>query len=441
LAEGLVIDKVAPASIAAEMELRPGDRVLAVDGQEVVDIVDFQYLTAEEKFRLLVAKADGEVWELDIEREPGEILGLEVEEVGPGGLKRCCNNCVFCFVAQMPKGMRSTLYDRDDDYRLSLTQGSFITLSNLTEEELERILNLRLSPLYVSVHAWDPETRVRLMRNPQAGKLPAQLARLAAAGITMHLQVVLVPGYNDGEILRETVARAGALFPAVQSIAIVPVGLTRFRENLPALRGFTSAEARALLSEGETWQASFRQNTGRGLVYFADEFYVLAGRAFPPLTSYDDLPQLENGVGMASKFEAELDEVWERLPFHLARAPVHLITGTSAGEFFRSWAKRLQERIAGLELIIHVIENRFFGPSVTVAGLVTAQDIVAQVGNLDGADFLVPQVMLKADTDVFLDDHDLTWLEQKLDGRAIVVPNDGAAFAAALTGMEVLELE
>jgi len=426
-----------PASIAEEMELRAGDRVLAVDGQEVTDIVDFQYLTAEEEFSLLVAKADGEIWKIEIERRSGESLGLELEEIGVGGLKKCRNNCVFCFVAQMPKGMRATLYDKDDDYRLSLTQGSFITLSNLSEEELQRIVNLRLSPLYISMHAWDPATRVRLMRNPQAGQLPEQLGRLAAAGITMHLQVVLVPGYNDGEILRQTVTQAGSLFPAVQSIAVVPVGLTKFRDNLPALRGFTREEAERLLSAGEIWQDDFRRRTGHGLVYFADEFYVLAGREFPPLAHYDDLAQLENGVGMASKFDAELKAVWQNVPERYAGTPVHLITGVSAGGFFRSWAWRFQERMAGLKLIVHAIENSFFGPSVTVAGLVTAQDIVAQVGKLDGDVFLIPQVMLKADAPVFLDDRDLAWLETRLNGRAVVVPNDGAAFAAVLTGTGV----
>ncbi|GAB6174167.1 DUF512 domain-containing protein [Paradesulfitobacterium aromaticivorans] len=429
---GLVVARVEAGGIAAEMEIAPGDKVMAVDGQEIKDIIDFQYLTADEVFTLLIEKADGEVWEIDIEKDPEEFLGLEVEKVSAGGLKFCTNNCVFCFVAQMPEGMRRTLYDKDDDYRLSLSQGSFITLSNLSEAEFQRILDLHLSPLYISVHAWDPAARVKLMQNKRSGELADQIRRLAEAGISMHTQIVLVPGYNDGEVLAETVARLGGFYPQVQSIAVVPVGLTKFREQLTDLRSFDSSEARTLLEHGHKWQEEFYRETGRRLVYFADEFYVLAGQDFPGVEAYDGFPQLENGVGMAAKFSAEISAGWDRLPVAIPARTVHLITGVSAAGFFREVKRKVEEKVKGLSLLIHPIRNDFLGSTVTVAGLLTAQDIAAQLGDLQGQEFLIPNIMLKSDEDIFLDDHSVEWLEQQVNGKAVVVENHGLSFLEAL---------
>lgn len=440
LPKGLVVAAVHHGSIAEEMEIEVGDRILAVNETELIDIIDFQFGTSEEEFTLLVEKSDGELWELEIEKAPEEVLGLDVEGISAEGLKICKNNCAFCFVAQMPKGMRPTLYDKDDDYRLSLTQGSFITLSNLSEEEFERILYLHLSPLYISVHAWNPEVRARLMKNPHAGKLPEQLKRLAEAGIIIHSQVVLVPEHNDGAVLTETVERLSELYPAVQSIAVVPVGLTRYREHLTSLRGFTPEETRRILDQGERWQRRFFEQTGRHLVYFSDEFYALAKRAFPEAAIYDDFTQLENGVGMARKFIDEAEAVWDHLPTSLDKRSVHLITGTSALDFFETWRNKLMKRVSGLELTVHAINNVFFGPTVTVAGLLTAQDIADQLGDLQGEEFLIPQVMLKADEDLFLDDHSVEWLETKVNGKARIVENDGQAFLEQVIGY-TLEVE
>lgn len=432
MASALIVSAVREDSIAEEMEIEVGDKVLAVDGREIDDIVDFQYLTAEEEFTLTVEKLNGEIWEIEIECYPEEFLGLEVQEVGTDGLKTCHNNCIFCFVAQMPKGMRTTLYDKDDDYRLSLTQGSFVTLSNLDDLDFERILRLHLSPLYISVHAWDPQVRVRMMKNPKAGDLPKQLIRLADAGITMHAQIVLVPGYNDGAVLKETVERLAGFFPAIQSIAVVPVGLTKFREELTSLRGFTQEEARSILRQGELWQHHFFVKTGRHLVYFSDEFYALAGWDYPQTDVYDEFPQLENGVGMASKFVAEMKSVWPVLPKRIEKRHYYLITGVSAEPFFRQWAEQLRQRIAGLTLTVRAICNDFFGPTVTVAGLLTAEDIANQLGNLQGSEFLIPRVMLKADEDIFLDDREVTWLEEKIQGKAKIVENNGVEFLEKL---------
>ncbi|HVJ48089.1 DUF512 domain-containing protein [Desulfitobacterium sp.] len=432
--KGLVVAEVQPGSIAEEMEIVPGDRVLAVNEQELKDIIDFQYLTAEEQFTLWVEKEEGEVWELEIERDLGEDLGLEVQAISSEGLKFCKNNCLFCFVAQLPKGMRASLYDKDDDYRLSLTQGSFITLSNLSDEEFERIVRLHLSPLYISVHAWNPEERVRLMKNPKAGDLASQFEKLAAAGITIHAQIVLVPGYNDGIVLKETVSELVKLYPAVQSIAVVPVGLTRYREGLPDLRSFTPEESQQILGQGERWQAEYLKKTGRRLVYFSDEFYAQAGWGFPGLEVYDDFPQLENGVGMASRFRAEVEDALCNLSQDLPQRKVHILTGISATPFFQRILHKFDE-FAGLHPILHTLENRFFGSTVTVAGLLTAQDIADQLPDLNGEIFLIPSVMLKSDENIFLDNHSVAWLAEQVHGVPLIVENHGASFIEAVCGL------
>lgn len=434
MSNGLEVAAVEKGSIAEELEIAPGDKILSVNGQTVNDIIDFQYLTSDEEFTLWVDKGEEEIWELAIEREPGEILGISFKEISTEGLKLCQNNCVFCFVAQMPENMRPSLYDKDDDYRLSLTQGSFITLSNLQESDLEKIIALHLSPLYISVHVWNPEKRLLMMKNPRAMELPRQLKRLAAAGITLHTQIVLVPDYNDGDYLAETVNELAQLYPAVQSIAVVPVGLTRFRERLTPLRAFTADEVGKLLVWGESMQQEFRAQTGKNLVYFSDEFYVLAHHQFPPLASYDELAQLENGVGMTSKFKAEVAESWGNLPEKINLRQVHIITGTSAHPFFTKLASELEERISGLSITVHRIVNRFFGPTVTVAGLLTAGDIADQTGDLKGETFLIPRVMLKADQDIFLDDRPVEWLEKHLNGKAVVVENEGGSFLDGILG-------
>jgi len=440
LSRGLVVAAVHSGSIAEEMEIEVGDRVLAVNEEEINDLIDFQFGISEEDFTLLIEKSDGDLWELEIEKGPGEFLGLEVETVSAKGLKKCCNNCTFCFVAQMPKGMRPSLYDKDDDYRLSLTQGSFITLSNLSEEEIARITSLHLTPMYVSVHAWSAEVRSQLMRNPQAGKLPEIFRRFAEAGIVVHAQIVLIPEHNDGDVLRETIERLGELYPSVQSIAVVPVGLTRYREKLTPLRGFTADEARQILDQAETWQKNFFTLTGRHLVYFSDEFYVLAGKEFPEFAIYDDFPQLENGVGMARKFISEIEAGWDQLPGEVSERRLHLITGAAAQGLFVQWGNRLMNRMKGLRLTVHNIRNDFFGLSVTAAGLLTAEDIARQLGDLQGEEFLIPRTMLKADEDIFLDDLSVEWLEQRVNGKASIVENDGLAFLEHVIGYS-LEVE
>jgi len=439
VAAGLIVSKVLPGSIGAKMEIEAGDIILEVNGCPVQDILDLQYHTADGEFNLGIEKnRTQEIWELEISREPGEILGIEVEGVSRDGVKKCSNHCVFCFVRQMPPGMRASLYDRDDDYRLSFTQGSYITLSNLTDADFQRIIDLHLSPLYISVHAWDPAVRRRLMKNRQVENLSAQIKRLTENGIVLHTQIVLVPGYNDGAVLEETVINLTALYPMIQSIGVVPVGLTKYRKGLPAIRTVSPQEAEQVLSVGESWQKKLKERTGKNLVYFSDEFYVLSGREFPPAAAYDGFPQLENGVGLTAKLIEEIEPLLARLPAEIPPRKVHLVTGVLAADFFRRLGEKLAG-IKGLELRVHEIINHFFGPKVTVAGLLTAQDINAQLGDLRGDYFLIPRVMLKADEDVFLDDRSVQWLQENVNGKAIIVNPNGRDLLEGILG-SVLEV-
>lgn len=434
--KGLVVSRVLKGSIAHEMEIEPGDSIIKIGSYEVEDIVDLQHYTSGDEFTIYLNKKNGELWELEIEKDPEEQIGIEVCSVSKQGTKRCSNNCVFCFVQQMPPGMRRSLYERDDDYRLSVSQGSYITLSNLEEEDFQRIIGMHISPLYISVHAWDPSVRQKLMRNRKAGQLQGQISRLAKAEIILHTQVVLVPGYNDREILEDTIENLASFFPAVQSIGIVPVGLTKHRNKLPELRTVTKEEAAFILDKGKSWQVKYKKRTGKNLVYFSDEFYVLAEKEFPDISEYDEFPQLENGIGMASLFLDEIDELIPSLPEVLSRE-VHLVTGVSAAAFFRKCVTKLSS-LKGLTIHIHEVVNHYFGSTVTVAGLLTAQDIAAQVGDLQGEDFFIPKIMLKADEDIFLDGYDISWLEQQINGKALIIDNNGRSFLEGLIGRSLV---
>jgi len=425
--KGLVVSKVIKDSIAAEMEIEPGDIIMKVGANDVTDIIDLQYYTSTDEFKMFIKKENNDIWEIEIEKEPGELIGIEVDTVSVDGLKKCSNNCVFCFVQQMPPG------DRDDDYRLSVTQGSYITLSNLKKEDFQRIIDLHINPLYISVHAWNSDVRYKLMRNRKAGQLQDKIKSLTDAGITLHTQVVLVPGYNDNEVLEETVENLAELFPSVQSIGIVPVGLTKYRNDLPKLRTVNKTEAQKILDRGRLWQEKYKSRTRKNLVYFSDEFYVLAGIDFPKPEEYDDFPQLENGIGMASLFLDEVHEYIPLLPKDIPQRRIHLVTGVSASDLFRSCVRGLSF-IKGLTITVHEILNDYFGQTVTVAGLLTAQDIAKQLGDLGGEEFLIPRVMLKADEDIFLDGYNISWLEEQVNGRAVIIDNNGIAFLEGLIG-------
>jgi putative radical SAM enzyme (TIGR03279 family) len=412
---GLVIENVAPGSAAERAGLVPGERLLAIDGQPVRDLIDYSWLISDEAELTVADHANQQrfVW---LEPEPGEAPGLTFAPPEP---KRCGNNCVFCFVHQLPKGLRRPLYVKDEDYRLSFLQGTYVTLTNLKESELRRIIKLRLSPLYISVHATEPALRERLLGKNNIPPILEQLTRLAADRIQMHTQVVLCPGLNDGPALEQTVNDLAALYPAVQSLAVVPVGLTRHRQRLPQLSAVNSPYAAAFLTEWLPRMRAINKRLKAPFLQLADEFFLKAGHPFPPLKEYGDLPQWENGVGMVPWFLHQAATVIKRakpLPRPLRAT---LITGRSAAGFVSDFIAALSEK-TGAHLIVHAIPNRLFGESVSVTGLLSGRDIITALkGQELGELVLLPGVMLKEGEGCFLDNLTPADVSQEL-GRPMV---------------------
>jgi putative radical SAM enzyme (TIGR03279 family) len=401
------IATVAPGSIAEELELQPGDLLLAVNGAAVADYIAYRFAIADEVVTLAVAR-DGECWEIEIEKEVDEDLGIGFEEDVFDGMRRCANRCVFCFEEQMPAGMRSSLSARDDDFRLSFLHGNFITLTNLRPGEWERILREHLTPLYVSVHATDPEVRRRMIHNRRAGEILPQLRQLGEAGIEAHTQIVLCPGWNDGAVLERTLDDLTALYPTVISVGVVPVGLTGHRPKGPEVRPVSPADADAALAAIERRQAELLGKLGTRLIFAADEFYLATGRPIPPAEAYEGYPQRENGIGLTRIFLDELAAV-KRFPAGKGRK-LTIATGALATPPLELLADRL--RAAGWQAEVIPVPNHFYGGGVNVAGLLTGQDILAALrGKELGEMVLLPSVVLNADG-VLLDDlapEELEW--------------------------------
>ncbi|MDD2335592.1 MAG: DUF512 domain-containing protein [Geobacteraceae bacterium] len=413
---GITIETVEPGSIAEELEIDSGDRLLAINGNPIQDIIDFGYYSGEEELLLEIEKADGEIWEIELMREEGESLGILFESPKPFS---CLNSCLFCFVDQLPKGLRRSLYVKDEDYRLSFLYGNFVTLSSLGREEVRRICEQRLSPLYISVHATEPDLRAKLLGNCECPPVLELLTELASSGIVMHTQVVLCPGLNDGSHLERTVRDLAALFPQIASLAVVPLGLTRFRESLPKLHPITRDYASELLAVWQPLTHEFVTEFGTPFLFFADEFYIKAEKPFPPLSAYGDLPQIENGVGMIPLFLGEAEDVLGRAE-PMREMVVAVVTGESAYPYLEDFLRRLAEKTRVAFRVIPV-KNSLFGDSVTVTGLVPGKDILKIVrgGGFEDVDVvLIPDVMLKEGEGVFIDD---VTLEELRDALGILV--------------------
>lgn len=436
-APGAVIERVEEGSIAAEAGLAPGDEIIAINGSPVNDLIDYRYLCADEHVDIEVRKADGEEWLIEIDKDCDEELGIGFTSETFDGLRRCQNHCVFCFLDQMPVGMRRSLYVRDDDYRLSFLHGNFVTLTNLRPEDIERIIALRLSPLYVSVHATDPDVRRRLLRNRRAGEIVPLLKRLCEAGIEVNCQVVLCPGYNDGEVLDRTIADLADLWPRALSLAVVPVGLTRFRAGLPEIKAVGPAEAEAVIAQVEGWQTRLAERGVTDFLYLADELYLIAGRPLPRYEEYGNFPQLENGVGLVRLFEEEFKVAEARFPAAIRPRRVRIVTGVSAGSLIKGLAARL-ERVQGMRAEVLVVENEFFGPTVTVAGLLTGRDILAALrGRAPVDEVLIPAAALRYEGDRFLDDLTPAELAKEIGQKVTIVPVNGETFASAALGVDL----
>jgi len=433
VAQGVVVAAVSARTPAARAGLLPGDRILAINGAGLRDVIDFHFHAGEERLEMTLERGGRARTAVLRRRGPG--LGLELEAPRPSEISTCANKCVFCFIHQLPRGMRKSLYVKDDDFRLSFLHGNYITLTDLEEPELDRIETQRLSPLYVSVHATDAEVRHRLLGQPRIKRdvMPI-MERLARAGIAMHAQIVLCPDWNDGAHLDRSVHDLARLHPGVRTTAVVPVGLTRHRERLPALRRVTDEEARTLVASIEAWQREFLAALGSRFVFAADELYLQAGRDLPTAHDYEGFPIVEDGVGLVRRFTDGFTRAVTRLPRRLARPrAVTLVTGEMFAPRLRALLDTL--RVDNLAVTLTPIANEWFGRGIGVAGLLTGQDIQSQLaGRALGDEVLVPAAALRDGAGVFLDDLAPDDLGAALDTRVRVVEPTAPALLRAVLG-------
>jgi putative radical SAM enzyme (TIGR03279 family) len=419
------ISEVETDSIAEELGIEIGDVLVSINGQPVADIIEYKYLITDEYIEMVIEKPNGEIWELEIEKEYDERIGMFFTNPLIDKAKSCRNKCMFCFIDQLPKGMRETLYFKDDDSRLSFLQGNFITLTNMSDEDLDRIVRYRISPINISVHATEPDLRVKMLTNPNAALLYERMKKLHEARIEMKCQIVLIPGVNDGEHLERTLDDLAKFHPWVVSVAIVPVGITKHREHLPKLEIFDKAKTLEVFELMDKKQEEFLEKLGTKFAFLSDEFYVVGEREILPEEDYEGFPQIENGVGMLRNFITTLDEGLNNVEHGLnISKSFYMVTGTLAKGFIKDMINRIKDKIK-VELDVISVKNKFFGETITVAGLLTGGDIIEEVLKWPKRDaIIIPRAMLKANDTVFLDDLDLSDLEERLSMKVIVAEND-----------------
>ena len=422
------IGKVKEGSPAWEAGIRPGDELISVDSRAVRDVLDYRYRTLEEDLDLEITRS-GETCLFHIAKDLDEDLGLEFEEELFDGLHTCANSCIFCFLHQMPKGLRRSLYVHDDDYRLSFAQGNYITLTNLSNEDMDRICSQRMSTMYISVHATEPDLRERMLRNPQAGRIMEQLRRFAEARITMHTQIVVCPGINDGERVERSVRDLAALHPWVASIAIVPVGLTKYREKLTPLRPVDHQLAREVIDSCKWWQTEFKRRLSTRLVFPSDEFYLLAGADFPSANAYEGFPQFENGIGVCRLFLDELKQLARRRP-SVKPGRYVLVTGILAAPLVQQLAAYLDIQ-PGVEARSCITMNKYLGETITVAGLLSGQDVMEALKALSPKDTaLIPEIALNEGR--FLDDISMCQVQEAVRCKVVAAPSTPIALVESL---------
>ena len=436
----VTVTNVQKGSLADAMGIRPNDKLLAVNGHAIKDVLDYRFYMTEREVSLLLCR-DGKELTLRFSKSENFDIGLDFASALMDEKHSCTNHCVFCFIDQLPKGLRRSLYFKDDDDRLSFLHGNYVTLTNLKEEDIDRIIAMHLSPVNISVHTTNPELRVRMMKNKHAGEVLSYLRRLADAGISLCTQIVLCKGLNDGDELDRTMHDLLAYYPALKSCSVVPVGLTKFRDNLFPLEPFTKEDCKAVLDEVHAFGNYCLKQYGTRIFYCSDEFYLKAGEPLPDDAFYEDYSQIENGVGMITSFETDFAYELETLReegFSLETPrTLSVITGVAAASTISKAAEKLAKAFPALTVHVYEIVNRFFGESVTVAGLLTGTDVLEQLKGKDLGDVVFfPAVMLKADEEIFLDDKTPKDLETALGVPFTVCPCGGAEFARTLLGID-----
>ena len=430
---------MAPGSIGEELELEPGDVLLTIDGEEIEDIFDYDYMTDSESFVMTVQKKNGEEWELEIE-SGGEDLGLTFENGLMSEYRSCRNKCIFCFIDQMPPGMRETLYFKDDDSRLSFLQGNYITLTNMSDRDIDRIIRFHLSPINISVQTMNPELRCRMLNNRFAGEALKKIDRLYEAGTEMNGQIVLCKGVNDGEELRYTIERLAAYAPHMRSVSVVPVGLSKFRDGLYPLEPFTKEDACQVIDLIEEWQKKLYEKHKLHFIHASDEWYILAERELPEESRYDGYIQLENGVGMIRLLYEEFMDALGEKEDDGKTEELSMATGFLPYPYLKRLLDRMAEVYPGRKIHLYPIRNDFFGEMITVAGLITGQDLVAQLkGKPLGSRLLLPSVMFKSGEEVFLDDMTRTQAEAALQIPINIVKSGGYDLRSAILDREAAE--
>lgn len=447
------IRTVLPGSIAEELELEPGDVLLAVNDHEIEDVFDYHYYTNEEYLTVLVRKPDGEEWELEIEKEFEEDLGIEFESSLMDDYRSCRNHCIFCFIDQMPPGMRETLYFKDDDSRLSFLQGNYVTLTNMSDHDIDRIIQYHLGPINISFQTTNPKLRCEMLHNRFAGDVFPKIRRLADAGIELNGQIVLCRDINDGEELERSIRDMTSYLPSLRSVSVVPVGLSKYRENLYPLKPFDAESAANVIDLIEAWQKKLYPEYGVHFVHASDEWYLLAGRELPEEERYDGYLQLENGVGMLRLLKEEVIETLEEAKEQRTlqeseddkekqgrKRLVSVATGRLAGPYIAELGRKIEAVYDEVQLQVFEIRNDFFGESITVSGLITGQDLIAQLkGRELGEELLLPTNMIRSGERVFLDDLTIEDVEEALKIPVRIVESSGCDFVRAVTGEQQFE--
>mgnify|MGYP001612513498 FL=1 len=428
-----IISSVAPGSIAQEMGIEPGDRLLEVNGKSPEDVFDYRYLMNEEEILVLIRKVNGEEWELEIEKEYEDDLGIEFENGLMDDYRSCRNKCIFCFIDQLPKGMRSTLYFKDDDSRLSFLQGNYLTLTNMSEHDIDRIIQYKLSPINISFQTMNPELRCKMLHNRFAGEIFDKVKRLKDAGIIMNGQIVLCRGVNDGAELERSIRELTAYMPQLESVSVVPVGLTRYRDGLYPLEPFTKEDACEVLDLIHGWQEKLYKEWGNHFIHAGDEWYILAERPIPEEKTYDGYLQLENGVGMVRLLDEEVAQTLAGMTGDDRKIHRTIATGELAAPFLRKHVESVRKKYPNVDIQVFAIKNEFFGGKITVAGLITGADLISQLKGKDLGDrLLLTNHMLKSGEPVFLDDVTVDDVQNALQIKVSIVESSGADFVSSL---------